>query len=367
LYYLTTGDWQNCVQEYTQLVAHYPADRVGQNNLASCYTQLRNAPKAKEAAQRAVEIVPRGVGQRLNLSFISTFAGDFVASEKDARAALEISPFAAQGYLNLAEAQLGQGQVKQAAESYHHLEKFGSLSTSTAADGLADLAVYQGNYTEAARILTQAAAADLAAKRTDNAARKYAALGNVEELQGHHAPALAAIGNALANSQSSQIQFLAARIYVDAGDLPKAQKLATSLSAQQSSEPQAYGKIIQGMIALKRKDSTEAVKQITAANALLDTWIGRFELGRAYLEAAAFADADAQFDLCTKRRGEAIELFMDNVPTFAYFPPVYYYGGLAQEGSKNKAFADSYKSYLAIRGQSTDDPLVPDIRHRIGQ
>ena len=51
LYYLTTGDWQNCVQEYTQLVTHYPADRVGQNNLATCYTQLRNAPKALEAAQ----------------------------------------------------------------------------------------------------------------------------------------------------------------------------------------------------------------------------------------------------------------------------------------------------------------------------
>src|SRR5208337_2446963 len=76
LYYLTAGDWQNCVQEYTQLVTHYPADRVGQNNLATCYTQLRNAPKALEAAQHAVEIVPKGVGQRLNLAFISSFAGD---------------------------------------------------------------------------------------------------------------------------------------------------------------------------------------------------------------------------------------------------------------------------------------------------
>jgi hypothetical protein len=31
---------------------------------------------------------------------------------------------------------------------------------------------------------------------------------------------------------------------------------------------------------MKRKDANEAVKQITAANNLLDTWIGRFELGR---------------------------------------------------------------------------------------
>jgi Flp pilus assembly protein TadD len=53
------------------LSALYPADRVGQNDLASCYTQLRNAPKALEAARHAVEIVPKGVGQRLNLAFIA--------------------------------------------------------------------------------------------------------------------------------------------------------------------------------------------------------------------------------------------------------------------------------------------------------
>ncbi len=367
LYYLTTGNWHNCVQEYTQLVTHYPADRVGQNNLATCYTQLRNAPKALEAAQQAVQIVPKGVGQRLNLSFISSFAGDFAAGEKEARAALEINPSAAQGYLVLAEAQLGQGQIEKAAEGYHQLEKFGPLGASTATSGLADLAAYQGKYAEAARILEQGATADVAAKMTDNAASKYAALGNMEEMQGHHAAALSDIGKALANSQSTQIKFLAASGYVDAGDFAKAQKLAASLSSEATNEPQAYGKIIEGMIALKRKEAKEAVKQITAANNLLDTWIGRFELGRAYLEAGAFTEADSEFDQCVKRRGEAIELFMDNVPSYAYFPSVYYYQGRVREGMKSEGFADFYKTYLSIRGQSSEDPLVPEIRRRIGQ
>jgi tetratricopeptide (TPR) repeat protein/predicted Ser/Thr protein kinase len=374
LYYRAIGDWQNCVKQYTQLVSLYPADRVGQNNISICYTQLRNAPKALEAAQHAVEIVPKGVSQRLNLAFIETFAGDFSASERDARAALESSPANAQGYLSLAEAQLGQGRVKEAADSYHHLEKMGSQGASTAADGLADLAAYQGNYGEAARILTQGAVADAAAKNADNAARKYAALANIEELQGHHAPALASLGKALANSPSTQIQFLAARIYVDAGDLAKAQKLATALSAQSSSEPQAYGKIIAGMIALKRKDTKEAVTQITAANGLLDTWIGRFELGRADLEAGAFKEATSEFDQCVRRRGEAIELFMDNVPTYSYFPPIYYYQGRIQyyqgriqEGMKSDGYVNFYKTYLGIRGQSADDPLVPVLRSRTGQ
>jgi len=367
LYYLTTGDWQDCVQEDTQLVTHYPADRVGQNNLATCYTQLRNAPKAVEAAQNAVEIVPREVAPRLNLAFIRAFAGDFAGSEKEARTVLSINPSTSPAYLSLAEAQLGQGQIENAADSYHQLEKHGPQLASIAAAGLADLAAYQGKYADAALILSRGAASDLAAKMTDSAARKYAALANLDELQGHPVAAVSDLGNALAQSQSAQIRLLAAITYVDVGDLPKAQKLATSLSAELSSESQAYGKMVAGLIALKKKNPNEAIRQMTAANNLMDTWIGRFELGRAYLDAGAFTEADSEFDQCARRRGEAIELFMDNVPTYAYFPQVYYYQGRTRQGMKSAGFGDLYKTYLSIRGQSTDDPLVPDTRLRIGQ
>ncbi len=367
LYFLTSGDWQNCAQQYSQLVELYPADRVGQNNLASCYTQLRNAPKALEAAQHAVEITPRGVSQRLNLSFISAYASDFPASEKAAHEALEISPSTTQAYLMLAEAQIGQGQIKQASDSYHELGNSGGQYASTATDGLADLAAYQGNYSEAARILSQGVATDLAAKMSESAAGKYAALAHVEELQGHQPAALADLQKALLGNPSTQLRLLAATIYIDAGELSKAQKISASLAALTSSEPQAYGKIVMGLIALKRKDTKEAIAQIAAANSLLDTWIGRFELGQAYLEAGQFTDAAAQFDLCLTRRGEAIELFISNVPTYSYLPALYYYQGRSQEGMKNPAFADAYKGYLAIRGQSTEDPLVADIHRRLGQ
>ncbi|MFZ1938904.1 MAG: protein kinase [Terracidiphilus sp.] len=366
LYYRTTGDWQNCVQEYTQLVTRYPADRVGQNNLSLCYAQLRNAPKALEAAQRAVEIVPMGVGPRLNLAFISALAGDFAESEKEARKVLSINPKAAQAILILGEAQLGEGEIDKAGDAYRQLEPFGPAATSTATAALADLAAYQDKHAEAASILTQGAAADVAAKDADSAARKYVALANIEEIQGKHAAAIADTDKALKTSQSTAIEFLAASTYADAGEFAKAQKLATNLSASLTSESQAYGKIIDGMIALKRKDAAEAVRQITAANNLLNTWIGHFDLGLAYLEAGAFTEADSEFDECTKRRGEAIELFMDNVPTYAYFPPVYYYEGRAREGMKSAGFADFYRTYLSIRGQSSDDPLVVDIRRRLG-
>lgn len=367
LYYRITGDWQDCAQEYTKLVTRYPADRVGWNNLSVCYTQLHNAPKALEAAKRAVEIVPRGVGQRLNLAFISAFAGDFATSEKEARTALAMNPSAAQGYLSLAEGSLGEGKLNQAADAYHKLETFGPAAKSTAMAGLADLDAYEGRYAEAERAFAQGAAADLAAGDTDGAARNYVALGTIEESLGERDEAISDTDKALARSKIVPIEFLAARTYAEAGDFDEAQKLAASLSSELSGESQAYGKIIDGLIAMKRKDTNEAVRQIRDANGLLDTWIGHFDLGRVYLAAGAFNQADSEFSECIARRGEAIELFDDNVPTYEYFPPVYYYEGRARQGMQSADFADFYKDYLAIRGQSTDDPLVGEIHRRLSQ
>lgn len=100
---------------------------------------------------------------------------------------------------------------------------------------------------------------------------------------------------------------------------------------------------------------------------MLDTWLGRFDLGRAYLEAGAFAEADSEFDRCVQRRGEAVELFMDDMPTYSYVPVVYYYVGRVREGLKSPGFDDFYRTYLDIRGGSTEDPLVAEIHHRLGK
>ena len=50
-----------------------------------------------------------------------------------------------------------------------------------------------------------------------------------------------------------------------------------------------------------------------------------------------FPQADAEFDRCLKRRGEALALFLDEEPTYSYLPPVYYYQGRVREGLKNPA------------------------------
>jgi hypothetical protein len=71
-------------------------------------------------------------------------------------------------------------------------------------------------------------------------------------------------------------------------------------------------------------------------------------------------------EACLKRRGEATAVFLDDVPTYRLFPPVYYYLGRAQEGLKSPAAAESYKTFIGIKASSTEDPLVADARRRVG-
>ena len=44
----------------------YPADNIGQNNLAACYARLLNMPKAMEEAQRGLQLTPKDVMARMN-------------------------------------------------------------------------------------------------------------------------------------------------------------------------------------------------------------------------------------------------------------------------------------------------------------
>jgi tetratricopeptide (TPR) repeat protein/predicted Ser/Thr protein kinase len=366
LYYGASGNWQKCAEEYTQLVAQYPGDNIGHNNLAYCLTELRELPKAVEEARRDVETNPNATAAS-NLSLFMSYAGDFQSGEAQARDVQKKYPSSESGYIALALAQLAQGQLPQASETYSNLEKLNAHGASMAAWGLSDLALYQGRFADAVRMLEKGASSDLAAKNNDAAAEKFAKLAYTQLWMQRKGSAIAAAEKALANSQTIKIRFLAAQVFTETGEQAKAQKLATGLASEVQAEAQADAKIIEGDLALKRKDTRQAVKAMTEANGLLDTWIGRFELGRAYLEANAFAEADSEFDQCLKRRGEALSLFLDEVPTYGYFPPVYYYQGRVREGLKSSGAADSYRNYLSIRGQAREDPLLREIQHRLGQ
>jgi eukaryotic-like serine/threonine-protein kinase len=359
-----SGDYQACVKEFGDLIARYSADAMARNNLAGCLSNLRDQPKAIEEMRQAVKILPKRNLYRENLALYAAYNSDFQTAEREARAIETPGLF---GVLPLAFAQVLQGQMPQATETYQRLATIDEQGASYTASGLGDLALYEGRFADAERILEQGATADLAAKNPDRAAAKFAALGYARVLRGTKGPAIAAAEKALANSKAVKIRFLTARVFVEAGDMARAKALAAGLAAELQAEPQAYAKIVDGEAALKSGDARQAIKTLTEANTLFDTWMGHFDLGRAHLEAGAFLSADSEFDRCIKRRGEALALFLDEEPTYGFFPSVYYYQGRVREGLNNKGFAESYRTYLEIRGKSTEDPLLPEVRRRAGR
>ena len=227
------------------------------------------------------------------------------------------------------------------------------------------MALYEGRFADAARLFADGATADLVAKDADRAAAKQAGLAYTELARRRLRQARAAADLAMANSTAVQVRFLAARIYAQTGAVPQARAIATRLAQELQAEPQAYAKIIEGVIAIEQKDARQAIKVLTEANTLLDTWIGRFDLGRAYLAAGAFPQADSEFDRCLKRSGEALSLFLDEEPTSGFLPAVHYYQGRVREGMKSAGFAEPYRTYLGIREPAGEDPLLADIRARI--
>jgi hypothetical protein len=116
---------------------------------------------------------------------------------------------------------------------------------------------------------------------------------------------------------------------------------------------------------MTRKDYRGAVRTFQDAQKIADTWLGHFGLGRAYLQAGAFTEADTEFDACVKRRGEATAVFLDDEPSWRYFAPVNYYLGRAREGLRSPGAAEAYQSYLKIREKSANDPLVADAQKRL--
>jgi serine/threonine protein kinase/Flp pilus assembly protein TadD len=357
LYYLK-GDHHKCADEYGALLQKYPADTGAYTNLGVCRLRLYDVANALEAARKAAAILPKRAIYRANLAMALAYSGDARGTATEAAEALKLGYNNA--FLHQAYAALLDEQPEQAAGAY---ARFQEVNPSDAATGLADLAIYQGRLADAAALLEKGVAAD-SKSNPDGAATKLWMLATVQLQRGQNPAALASARRSLELSKTFETRFVAARVDVAAGDIASARHLSAGLASEFQVEAQAFARVIEGEIALKNGHGRDAVRILTDANKLLDTWIGRFDLGRAYLEVGGFAEADSEFDRCIKRRGEALAMFLD-LPTYGFFPSVYYYQGRAREGMKVGGYVDCYRKYLDIRGRSSDDRLVADVKTRV--
>jgi eukaryotic-like serine/threonine-protein kinase len=364
-YYLLMRNEPKAMEELSALVSQFPADTAGHANLAFAYFLGRDMNRALAEQKRALVISPHSILQRNNYSMYALYNGDFDTALREAQSILQENPKFERALRTSALAELGLGNTEAAQADYEKLQAVSPYGASIAATGLADLDLYRGKLVDASSILEKAVSADLAAKNTESAAGNMAILALLQTTLGKTKESVSSASKAVEESKDVSVLYRAAQVYIAAGQEEKALQLVAPLAQKLEAEPQVYAKLIAGEAQLKKGDARDALNSFQDAQKLADTWLGHFDMGRAYLDAGAFTEASSEFDVCLKRRGEATSLFLDDVPSYHVLPTVYYYQGRAREGLNSPGAAESYKTFLAIKEKGAGDPLVADAQRRL--
>ena len=364
-YFLLTRKPDSAIEEFTNLVRQYPADTAGIANLAFAYFVKRDMANALEWGRRAIEIYPKNVPQRNNYGLIAMYAGDFEIGAREQKTVLSMNPQFVLAYVGLALSQLGAGQPAEALATWNKLAGIGPAGASAAAAGLADLALYQGRIGDARTILEGPIETDLAAKNPDEAARKLTTLAEAQLEAGQAPKAIAAAERALSLSQDIAVSVSAARVLIEAGEESKGLSVAARLEERLEPDPQMYALLLHGEAELRKRNFREALARFKEARKQADSWLVRYDLARAYVEAGSFTEADTELDACIKRRGEAAAVYLDEVPTFRVFPPVYYYLGRLRQGLKSADANEAFKTFFGFQ-TGEGGPLAADARKRLG-
>jgi tetratricopeptide (TPR) repeat protein len=367
LYYAhVTGNLENAVQSFTELIEKYPADAAAHNNLAVASFLTLDFETASREGKAILDIYPNSQLYRSNYGLYSMYSGDFQAGAAQAQTLSEDDPEYGTSYLLLAMAALSENDFDAARDAYSKMaEATKSPHTgSMAALGTADISIYAGEFDAVEPILLPAIESDKESGTSRAAATKLLALAESYAAAGDSAQALTNARQALELAQSNSSVVPAARLFVAAGEFADAADIAAELTQTLQVQPRAYGLMINAMIASAEGRHIEAIETLRSAIELADLWLARFELGRAYLAAEFYAEALAEFILCAERRGEATAVFLDDTPTYRYLADLPYWTARAQQGiGMQSAASESFTGFLALRPQG--GPLADDARQRL--
>ena len=289
-YYIAIArNTDKAIETYEQLVEKYPADSAGYNNLAIAYFNTLNFAKALEYGRKAIDIYPKTFKYRSNYALYAMYAGDFKTAAATAQELIKEDPKVDVPYLPLAMEAVAAGDIPRARTMYEQVKQAGDSGVSLSALGLADIAMYEGRYDEAIAILPAAAKRDQDQQNILGAVSKLVALAEAYQARGNDPARLTAIAQARALSTQENVLVPAARLSIHAGRIDDAQKIAAELGQRLSAQSRAYGKMIDGEIAINAKQYVEALDALNAAQKHADLWLVRFALGLAYFNHGALS------------------------------------------------------------------------------
>jgi len=359
------ASYEQAIESFGELVKRYPADRAAHNNLGLAYFNTLDFPKAKEHALRALEIYPQNTRARNNYALYAMYSGDFKTAAEEAAKVVQKNPQTFKAYLVMAAAAFATSNLQGMRDAYAQMARHGAAAASLSNHGLADIALYEGRVAEAVDLLKAGIASDEAANNRVARAAKLAALAEAQLADRQTAQAVDSARKAIAQAREDATLVPAAFVFLNAGRVAEARAIADELGQQFQPRSRAYGEMILAEIDRAGGRRPQSADALGRARKLSDLWLGRFLMGVTFVEAGRYENAQPEFELCLKRKGEATALFLNDVPSFRYLAPLHYWLARAQDGRKQAAAADTYRAFLALRPEGSKDPLAADARRRL--
>jgi tetratricopeptide (TPR) repeat protein len=367
LYYMAVSqNYPKAIESYASLVEKFPADGAGHNNLAVAYFSTLDFERAMGEGSAVLEIYPHSIFYQQNYALYAMYAGDFALAEQTGRNVIEQDETRYYAWLPVAISVLSKDDFDGTRSAYEQMAATGANGESLANLGLADLAMYQGQFDTAVTLLEKGIDLDLESENTRAAATKNIALAQALAEQGNVGASVAAIEDALEARGGLGRQVPAALIYLELGMTDEAVAIANDLVQQVQAQRRAYGEMILGIVEMRAGRHVAALDRFRGAIAHTDFWLARLFLGQAYLAAGSTAEALDEFEICLARRGEVSALFLDDTPTWRYLATLPYWRGRAQQAvGMNDAAAMSFNYFLQLRADS--DPLAMDATERLNK
>ena len=366
LYYsLVTRNFQKAIETYELLVSKYPADDTAQNGLAVQYFYTLDFSKAMIAGGELLEIYPHSVMFLSNFALYAMYATDFDTAVVEAEKVREQDPAYFKAWLPVAIKALSDGDIAAAKAAYSNMVPTGVRGELTGQIGLADAALFAGDFASAKELFTAGAEMAEAAGSQYFLATTRIGLAQAMHLGGDNREDIATtVRAALDTSGGLSRQVPAALIYLATGDTDAVQGIADELGSSLQPQSRAYGSLLKGLIALQGGDSVMAIDSITAGVEHADLWLLRFYRGVAYIEAGFAAEALDDFTACFERRGEASAVFLDDLPTWRYMAELPYWQGRAQQelGMSHEA-KQNFSGFVSRRPEG--GALADDARQRM--
>jgi tetratricopeptide (TPR) repeat protein len=300
---------------YSTLVAEYPADVTGLNNLAVCKFMLMRFEEAFEKGRAAVEMSPNYVLARTNLALYAMYAGRFNDAIAQAKDALRLNDKVTKAYVPLGIIATIQSNDADAAGWYDKMRGTSTQGAWLSELALADLDIVRHRFRSAEQRLLARAAEDATVRNTTAAAHSYAFLAELAARERRIADVerFAARGRSLSTDPHFAYRYATAMLDVnrDGGALRLLDELKQSRNAQAINYAMMLNAELAFVTAGSGSDLLETAKKV-------GTWWAFYRAG-VVLSRARNAQAQEALRWCREHRAQGTAAFLNDVPTLRYY------------------------------------------------